>query len=121
MLRIFFHIFILAQSLILLLMAHIPANGELGMVVLYADGGRVSLTFRMQEDSLAYVTSQCLALPLSPMGRLHDRGIFSQYTLYYFPSFHNTLIRNNSSLISIYFHYVLAANFRRRTSRNAFM
>ena len=58
MLRILFHIFILAQSLILPLMAHIPANGELGMAVLYADGGRVPLTFRMQEDglSLRYVT-----------------------------------------------------------------
>jgi hypothetical protein len=43
-------------------MAHIPANGELGMAVLYADGGRVPLTFRMQEDGLAYVTSQHLSL-----------------------------------------------------------
>jgi len=34
----------------------------LGMAVLYADGGRVPLTFRMQEDGLAYVTSQHLSL-----------------------------------------------------------
>jgi len=58
MLRSLFHIPSLAHSLIPLLMAHILANGKLGMVVLYADGGRVPLTFRMQEDglSLRYVT-----------------------------------------------------------------
>jgi hypothetical protein len=50
------------QGLIPLIMAHIHANGELGLAVLYADGVKVPLTFRMQEDGLAYVTSQRLSL-----------------------------------------------------------
>ena len=62
MLRILFHISIFAQGLIPLIMAHLPANGELGMVVLYADGVRVPLTFRMEENGVAYVTSQRLSL-----------------------------------------------------------
>ena len=43
-------------------MAHLLPNGELGMAVLYADGMRVPLTFRMEENGLAYVTSQRLSL-----------------------------------------------------------
>ena len=43
-------------------MAHIPAKAELGIVVLYAHGVRVPLTFRMEEDGLTYVTSQRLSL-----------------------------------------------------------
>jgi hypothetical protein len=48
--------------LIPLNMAHIHAIGELGLAVLYADGVRVPLTFRMQENGLAYVTSQRLSI-----------------------------------------------------------
>jgi hypothetical protein len=59
---ILFHIFVFAQGVIPFIIAHIPANGELGLDVLYADGIRVPLTFRMQDDGLAYVTSQCLSL-----------------------------------------------------------
>jgi hypothetical protein len=43
-------------------MAHIPANGELGLAVLYANGVGVPRTFRMQENGLAYVTSQRLSI-----------------------------------------------------------
>ena len=43
-------------------MAHIPAIGDLGLAVLYANGVTVPLTFRMQEDGLAYVTSQRLSI-----------------------------------------------------------
>jgi hypothetical protein len=52
----------LEQLVIPLIMAQIPANGELGLAVLYADGVRVPLTFRMQENGLAYVTSQSLSI-----------------------------------------------------------
>jgi hypothetical protein len=48
--------------LIPLNMAHIHAIGELGLAVLYADGVRVPLIFRMQENGLAYVTSQRLSI-----------------------------------------------------------
>ncbi len=61
MLRILFDISFFAQGLIPLIMAHLPTNGELGMVVLYADGVRVPLTF-LTEDGLAYVTSQRLSV-----------------------------------------------------------
>jgi hypothetical protein len=57
-----FHIFVFAQGVIPFIMAHIPANGELGLAVLYADGVRVPLTFHMQDDGLVYVTSQRLSL-----------------------------------------------------------
>jgi hypothetical protein len=62
MFRILFHIFFLTPGLIPLIMAHIPAIGDLGLVVMYADGVRVPLTFRMQENGLAYVTSQRLSI-----------------------------------------------------------
>jgi hypothetical protein len=57
-----FHILVFAQGAIPFIMAHIPGNGELGLAVLYADGVRVPLTFRMLDDGLAYVTSQSLSL-----------------------------------------------------------
>ena len=59
MLTTLFQIFLFFQGLILLLMAHVPANE---LAVLYADGGIVPLTFRMQEDGLAYVTSLSLSI-----------------------------------------------------------
>ena len=62
MLRIIFDISFFAQGLILLIMAHLPTNGELGMVVLYADGVRVPLTFLTEENGLDYVTSQRLSV-----------------------------------------------------------
>ena len=62
MLRNLFHISIFPQGLISIIMAYIPAIGELGLAVLYVDGVRVPLTFRMEEDRLAYVTSQRLSL-----------------------------------------------------------
>jgi len=43
-------------------MAHIPAIGELKLVVLYVHGERVPLTFRMEDDGLAIVTAQRLSL-----------------------------------------------------------
>ncbi len=60
MLRNLFHISIIAQGLIPLIMAHVPANREVGMAILYVDGERVPLTFWMEESGLAYVTSQRL-------------------------------------------------------------
>ena len=62
MFRILFHIFLLVQVLTPLIMAHILATTDLEMVVLYAHGVRVPLTFRMEEDGLTYVTSQRLSL-----------------------------------------------------------
>ena len=59
---ILFHIFVFAQGVISFIMSHNHAKGELGLVVLYADGVRVPLTFRMQDDGLAYVTSQRLSI-----------------------------------------------------------
>jgi hypothetical protein len=61
MLRNLFHISVIAQVLIPLIMAHVPANGEVPMAILYADGQRVPLTFRMEDSGLAYVTSQRLS------------------------------------------------------------
>jgi len=52
-------------------MAHVPANGEVPMAILYADGQRVPLTFRMEDSGLAYVTSQ----------RLSSRFGFSENTI----------------------------------------
>jgi hypothetical protein len=43
MLRNLFHISVIAQVLIPLIMVHVPANGEVGMAILYADGQRVPL------------------------------------------------------------------------------
>jgi hypothetical protein len=60
MLRNLFHIFVIAQVLIPFIMAHVPANREVGMAILYADGQRVPLTFRMEDNGLAYMTSQRL-------------------------------------------------------------
>ena len=62
MLRILFHNSVFAHRLFPLIMAYIPAIGDLGLVVLYADGVRVPLTFWMQEDGLAYMTSQRLSI-----------------------------------------------------------
>ena len=62
MLRNLFHISIIAQVLISLIMDQVPANGELGMAILRADGERVPLTFRMEESGLAYVTAQRLSI-----------------------------------------------------------
>ena len=62
MLRKLFHISIIAQDLIPLIMDHVPASEEVGMAILYADGERVPLTFRMEESRLAYVTSQRLSI-----------------------------------------------------------
>jgi hypothetical protein len=59
---ILFHISILVQSLISLIMAHIQGNRELGMAVLYVDGVRVPLAFRMLEDGLTFVSSQRLSV-----------------------------------------------------------
>ena len=55
-----FHISLIDQVLIPLIMDQFPANGELGMAILRADGERVPLTFRMEESGLAYVTAQPL-------------------------------------------------------------
>jgi hypothetical protein len=62
MLRNLFHISIFPQGLISLIMAHIPAIGDLGLAVLYVHGVRVPLTFRMEENGLAIVTAQRLSL-----------------------------------------------------------
>ena len=62
MFRILFHIFLLVQVLTPFIMAHIPVKTELEMVVLYAHGVRVPLTFRMEDDGLAYVTLERLSL-----------------------------------------------------------
>jgi hypothetical protein len=59
-LRNLFHISVIAQVLFLLIMAQVLANGEVEMPILYADGQRVPLTFRMEDSGLAYVTSQRL-------------------------------------------------------------
>jgi hypothetical protein len=61
MLRNLFHISVIAQVLFLLIMAQVPANGEVAMAILDADGQRVPLTFRMEDSGLAYVTSQRLS------------------------------------------------------------
>jgi hypothetical protein len=71
MLRNLSHISVIAQVLIPLIMAHVPANGEVPMAILYADGQRVPLTFRMEDSGLAYVTSQ----------RLSSRFGFSENTI----------------------------------------
>jgi hypothetical protein len=71
MLRNLFHISVIAQVLIPLIMAHVHANEEEGMAILYADGQRVPLTFRMEDIGLAYVTSQ----------RLSSRFGFSENTI----------------------------------------
>jgi hypothetical protein len=68
MLRNIFHISVIAQVLIPLIM---PANGEVPMTILYADGHRVPLTFRTEDSGLAYVTSQ----------RLNSQFGFSEVTI----------------------------------------
>ena len=62
MLRVLFHISIFARRLISLIMAHLPAIGDLGLVVLYVHGVGVPLTFQKDEDGLAIVTAQRLSL-----------------------------------------------------------
>ena len=59
--RNLFHISIIAQVLIPLIMDQFPAIEDLGMAILRADGERVPLTFRMEESGLAYVTAQRLS------------------------------------------------------------
>ena len=62
MLRILFHTSIIAQVLIPLIIAHVLANGEVEMAIMYADGEGVPLTFRMEDSGLAYVTTQRLSI-----------------------------------------------------------